>query len=376
MTYLEATDREYGEKWSAKTRPDEKACRNYLGCQLINSDQSLQSHSTTNHGVCIHYVGNSCQNQQEQAGQSPEHGSASHTWSHENHPSALHGKNSLCGATWEEKSENPHPGRKTEKAAFPPSTHKPGTVHQKSPQTPKPEPPVQRTVQDTPWHCGCASRAADRSCLEAQQRGRHTNVSERPRHHLKGTAPWRAQTPHASSDRWQIPSHCLDSCLHWWVCWGGDEKWWQRCLHQILRWWHHLPLSSWWPSVLQLSSWDTGYLYSCRAPVGESRKKMGNIAIFTDSLSLVSTLQALNSADPDQMIQGLHSSLAKLTAQFSVSLQWVPAHVGLTGNEKADSLAKIGSQAPQTQNPVTYREAKALLHSRYNGDWKKDNGGY
>ena len=97
----------------------------------------------------------------------------------------------------------------------------------------------------------------------------------------------------------------------------------------------------------------------------ESSEKRGNIAIFTDSLS---TLQALNSADPDQMIQGLHSSLAKLTAQFSVSLQWVPAHVGLTGNEKADRLGKIGSQVPQTQNPVTYREAKTLLHSRYNGD--------
>ena len=39
-------------------------------------------------------------------------------------------------------------------------------------------------------------------------------------------------------------------------------------------------------------------------------EKKGNITIFTDSLS---TLQALNSADPDQMIQGLHSSLAKLT---------------------------------------------------------------
>ena len=105
----------------------------------------------------------------------------------------------------------------------------------------------------------------------------------------------------------------------------------------------------------------------------ESRKKMGNIAIFTDSLS---TLQAINSAGPDQMIQGLHSSLAKLTAQSSVSLQCVPAHVGLTENEKVDRLAKIGSQAPQTQNPITYREAKTLLHSRYNGDWKKYNGGY
>ena len=198
----------------------------------------------------------------------------------------------------ERRFQNPHSGRKTKKAAFPPSTHKPGTAHQKSPQTPKPEPPVQRTVQDTPRHCGCANTAADRSCLEARQRNRHTHASECPRHHLKGTAPWRAQKPHACPDRWQIPSHCLDSCLHWWVCWGGDEKWWQRSQHQILRGIHHFSLGSWWPSVLQLSSWDTGYLYSCRAPVGEL-EKMGNIAIFIDSLS---TLQALNSADPDQMI--------------------------------------------------------------------------
>ena len=98
---------------------------------------------------------------------------------------------------------------------------------------------------------------------------------------------------------------------------------------------------------------------------------MRNIAIFTDSL------QALNSADPDQMIQGLHSSHAKLTAQFTVSLQWVPVHVGLTGNEKADRLAEIGSQAPQAQNPVTYREAKTVRNKTVDirhtltqfGDW-------
>ena len=129
------------------------------------------------------------------------------------------------------------------------------------------------------------------------------------------------------------------------------------------------------PGGLQCSNYQAELLAICTAAehLLESRKKMGNIAIFTDSLS---TLQALNSADPEQMIQGLHSSFAKLTAQSSVSLQWVPVHVGLIGNKKADRLAKIGSQAPQTQNPVTYREAKTLLHSRYNGDWKKYNGGY
>ena len=88
MTYLEATNTEDGEKQSAETSLDEKARRNYLGCRLINSGQSLHSNSTTDHGVCIHFVGNSCEDQQEQAGQSPEHGSASHTWSHEHYPSA------------------------------------------------------------------------------------------------------------------------------------------------------------------------------------------------------------------------------------------------------------------------------------------------
>ena len=129
------------------------------------------------------------------------------------------------------------------------------------------------------------------------------------------------------------------------------------------------------PGGFQCSNNRAEILVICTAAehLLESGKQMGNITIFTDFLS---SLQALNSTDPDQMIQGLHSSLAKLTAQFPVSLRWVPAQMGLTGNERADRLAEIGSQAPQTQNPVTYREAKTLLHPRFNGDWKKINGEY
>ena len=93
------------------------------------------------------------------------------------------------------------------------------------------------------------------------------------------------------------------------------------------------------PGGLQCSNYGAEILAICTAAehLLGSGKNMGNIAIFTDSLS---TLQALNSADPDQMIQRLHSSLAKLTAQFSVSLLWVPAHVGLTENETEDRLPK------------------------------------
>ena len=41
-------------------------------------------------------------------------------------------------------------------------------------------------------------------------------------------------------------------------------------------------------------------------------------------------------------------------------------------------LRKCHIQGPDrsSSKPVTYTEAKTLLHSRYNGDWKKDNGGY
>ena len=74
------------------------------------------------------------------------------------------------------------------------------------------------------------------------------------------------------------------------------------------------------PGGLQCSSYRAEILAICSAAEHRWRvgKKGGNIAIFTDSLP---TLQGLNSADPDQVIQGLRSSLAKLTAQFSVSLQ-------------------------------------------------------
>ena len=87
----------------------------------------------------------------------------------------------------------------------------------------------------------------------------------------------------------------------------------------------------------------------------------------------MSTRQALNSADPDQMIQGLQSSLVKLTAQFPVSLQWVPANVGLTGNKTANRPQKLAVELCRPKS-VTYREAKTLLHSRFNGDWKKRQG--
>lgn len=108
------------------------------------------------------------------------------------------------------------------------------------------------------------------------------------------------------------------------------------------------------------------FLSSCEKP-------LSSVSIFTDSMS---TLQALDSPDPGPLIQSLKASLATLTKKAPTTLQWVPAHVGLSGNEHADRLAKEGSQLTQPNTSVTYEEAKTLLRSRFRRDWASLNDGY
>ena len=69
------------------------------------------------------------------------------------------------------------------------------------------------------------------------------------------------------------------------------------------------------PYGLQCSNYRAEILAICTAAkhLLESGKNMGNIAIFTDFLS---THQALNPADPDQIIQGLRSSLPSWQLSF------------------------------------------------------------
>nr|KAG5705581.1 hypothetical protein BaRGS_034779 [Batillaria attramentaria] len=107
--------------------------------------------------------------------------------------------------------------------------------------------------------------------------------------------------------------------------------------------------------------------------LSSSIKPLGNISIFTDSMS---TLQALDSPDPGPLIQSLQASLSSLTQKAPTTLQWVPAHIGLSGNERADHLAKEGSQLPQPTIPATYEEAKTLIRSRFHRDWVSLNDGY
>ena len=105
----------------------------------------------------------------------------------------------------------------------------------------------------------------------------------------------------------------------------------------------------------------------------ETREQDRSIVILTDSLS---ALQALSSGSTESSLKQLQDNSRILSQKNNVVFQWIPAHVGIPGNEAADKLAKEGGKLLQPHNPVSYNEAKTQLKLSFKEQWKKRNDGY
>lgn len=95
------------------------------------------------------------------------------------------------------------------------------------------------------------------------------------------------------------------------------------------------------------------------------------VVFFTDCRSL---LQRLQNSRSEQHMQDIKAALHELSRQSVIALQWVPSHCGIMGNEKADALSKAGSKMEQFSHPVTYREAKTIIHNQFRSQWKRKLG--
>ena len=98
-----------------------------------------------------------------------------------------------------------------------------------------------------------------------------------------------------------------------------------------------------------------------------------HIVFFTDSMS---TLQALVSKTDDSSICNLLSSIHRISQKASITLQWIPAHVGLPGNERADRLAKVGSTLEQPESHLSFMETKSRIHSLFKQECSASHEGY
>ena len=96
----------------------------------------------------------------------------------------------------------------------------------------------------------------------------------------------------------------------------------------------------------------------------------GSITIFTDSLSSIQSIANMYSNNPIiKSIQAYLLQLSQLNKQ--VQFCWTPAHVGISGNEEADRLAKQGTTSNRTNNEaVAFRDIYPSIKSRIKQAWE------
>ena len=73
----------------------------------------------------------------------------------------------------------------------------------------------------------------------------------------------------------------------------------------------------------------------------------------------------------DQIFSNIRQELSPLKNKTSVTLQWIPSHCGVGGNEEADRLSKMGSKLEQSAQPMSYSEAKTILRNNFRTEWQQ-----
>jgi ribonuclease HI len=93
-----------------------------------------------------------------------------------------------------------------------------------------------------------------------------------------------------------------------------------------------------------------------------------SITIITDSKSAIQSINNYNNNNP--LVQNIQSRISALNKP--VHLCWVPAHVGVPGNEQADTAARDVITASDIQDiPIPRSDFKALVKSKTKHRWKE-----
>ena len=89
----------------------------------------------------------------------------------------------------------------------------------------------------------------------------------------------------------------------------------------------------------------------------------------------MSVLQALNNNScKDQKISNLSAVIGQLinTHAVEITLQWIPGHVQIPGNDRADALAKQGAMKTQDVSSASINTAKQTIKETKRRIWMKE----
>jgi ribonuclease HI len=107
---------------------------------------------------------------------------------------------------------------------------------------------------------------------------------------------------------------------------------------------------------------------SYRTEVGAMREAMamleegedGSVVVYTDSKSLVMALQN-GTATMDKELEGLKEEMWRVSRRMRLGIQWIPAHVGIEGNEEADKVANEARQMDREGVKVDMSSVKSMI---------------
>ena len=98
-----------------------------------------------------------------------------------------------------------------------------------------------------------------------------------------------------------------------------------------------------------------------------------DIVVFSDSQSALEAIENRNVALTTGGIDAILTLVGHLqrTYGIEVNLQWIPGHIGLQGNERADTLAKLGSTCHQTDIPTSYAVTRSAIAEIGKERWQR-----
>lgn len=101
------------------------------------------------------------------------------------------------------------------------------------------------------------------------------------------------------------------------------------------------------------------------------KNRNNNNVLLTDSQSACTALKNGNRSEENESVIQEILNLMKLT---NTKVQWIPAHVGIDGNEKADQLAKnacLGEVNEYMREKNTVKDIKIIIENNIISQWKK-----
>ena len=100
------------------------------------------------------------------------------------------------------------------------------------------------------------------------------------------------------------------------------------------------------------------------------QNKEGNYIIYSDSFSALSVLRNVSKTN-NYVAHKIYQEMIKLPPN-KLLFEWIPSHVGIHGNEKADKLAQKGTKVARVNNsPLPIQELKAKINQFIYKKWQQ-----